>query len=95
MADCKRRMADDECEVRSGGCGDEESGETAPQAPSEEMSQECWDLVYGPSWPRSQANIFAGTSGGCGEGEPERNEPTQEECLTPQKAPNEAKLEST
>jgi len=120
IADGKRRTADDGCEVRSGGCGDGQSGEPRPQAPSEEMSQEDWDLVYGPSWPRSQANIFADTSGGCGEGEPEtvasesggsgerrvapggceegereRNEPTQEECLTPQKAPNEAKLEST
>jgi len=95
MADGKRRMADDGCEVRSGGCGDGESGETAPQAPSEEMSQECWDLVYGPSWPRSQATGIAGTSGGCEEGEGERSESTQEEYLTPQKAPNEAKLEST
>jgi len=63
MADDGCRMADDGCEVKSGGCGDGESGETPPQAPSEEMSQECWDLVYGPSWPRSQANIYAGTSG--------------------------------
>jgi hypothetical protein len=59
-------------------------------APSEEMSQEDWDYVYGPSWPRSQANIFAGTSGGFGEGELERSDPTPGECLTPEKAPNEA-----
>jgi len=32
---------------------------------------------------------------GCGEGEGERSEPTPEECRVPQKAPNEAELEST
>src|SRR5208337_921104 len=95
MADDACRMADDGCEVRSGGCGEGESGEPRPQAPSEEMSQEDWDYVYGPSWAGFQANIHAGTSGGCGEGEPEPSEPTQEECLTPQKPPNEANPEST
>ncbi|MGA2704210.1 MAG: hypothetical protein ABSH35_24325 [Isosphaeraceae bacterium] len=34
-------------------------------------------------------------SGDCGEDEPERSEPTQEECRAPENAPNEAKLEST
>ena len=95
MTDDTGRMADDGSEVRSGGCGDGESGEPPPQAPSEEMSQESWELLYGASWPRSQATGIAGTSGGCGEGEPERNEPTQEEYPAPEKAPNEANPEST
>jgi hypothetical protein len=94
-ADGRWQKADARCEVRSGESGDGESGEPRPQAPSEEMSQECWDLVYGASWPRSQATGIAGTSGGCGEGEPERSEPTQEECLAPQKAPNEAASSQT
>ena len=127
MADDGCRMADDGCEVRSGGCGDGESGQPMPQAPSDEMSQEDRDYVYGPSLPGSRATMIAGmsggcgegepetvvsgqwsvasesgksgerqvASGGCGEGEPERSEPTQERCLAPEKAPNEAKLEST
>src|SRR5271157_241900 len=89
MPDGECRMADDGCQVRSGGCGDGESGEPTPQAPSEEMPQQCWDLLYlyGQSWPGAQANILARTSGGCGEGEPERNEPTQEACPAPEKVP--------
>src|SRR5208337_439184 len=69
MADDRWRMADDRCEVRSGGCGDGENGEPTPeecpdlpaeasppppQAPSVEMPQESWDLLYGAStghWP--------------------------------------------
>ena len=66
-----RPMADDGCEVRSGGCGDGESGQPMPQAPSDEMSQEDRDYVYGPSLPGSRATMIAGMSGGCGEGEPE------------------------
>ncbi|MGA2704889.1 MAG: hypothetical protein ABSH35_27835 [Isosphaeraceae bacterium] len=109
MADGKRQMpvgkwqraddegwiTDDRFEMRSGGCGDGESDVPWPQAPSEEMAQEFWDLLYGESWPGSQATGIAGTPGGCGEGEPERSEPPQEECPAPEKAPNEAKLEST
>ena len=71
MADGRWRMADDGCEVRSGGCGDGESGETTPQAPSDEMSQEDRDYVYGPSRPGSRATMIAGMSGGCEDGEPE------------------------
>src|SRR5271157_1724325 len=52
MADDKWRMADDGCEMRSGGCGDGESGDPPPQAPSEEMSQEDRDSIYGPSLER-------------------------------------------
>ncbi len=52
MADDKWRMADDGCEMRSGGCGDGESGDPPPQAPSEEMSQEDRDYIYGPSLER-------------------------------------------
>src|SRR5208283_3862257 len=90
MTDDTGRMADDGSEVRSGGCGDGESGEPPPQAPSEEMSQESWELLYGASWPRSQTTGIAGTSGGCGEGERARSEPTPQECRAPQKAPHEA-----
>ena len=71
MADDGCRIADDGCEVRSGGCGDGESGQPMPQAPSDEMSQEDRDYVYGPSRPGSRATMIAGMSGGCGEGEPE------------------------
>ncbi len=63
MADGGWRMTDDKCEVRSGGCGDGHSGETTPQAPSDEMSPEDWDLVYGPSLPRSRATMIAGIFG--------------------------------
>ncbi len=94
-ADDEGSITDDRFEMRSGGCGDGESGEPRPQAPSEEMAQEFWDLLYGESWPGSQATGIAGTPGGCGEGEPERSEPPQEECPAPAKAPNEAKMEST
>jgi len=95
MADDGCRMANDGCEVRSSGCGDGESGQPTPQAPSDEMSQEDRDYVYGPSRPGSRATMIAGMSGGCGEGEPERSEPTQERRLAPEKAPNEANPEST
>ena len=86
-------MADDGCEVRSGACGDGESGEPTPQAPSEEMPQESWGLLYlyGPSWPGAQANIHARTPRGCGAGEPERSEPTQEEYPAPQPIRNQRK----
>src|SRR5271157_4826318 len=59
MADDGCPTADDGCEVRSGGCGDGESGETTPQAPSEDMSQEDRDHVYGPSRPGSRATMIA------------------------------------
>ena len=71
MADDECQVADDECQVRSSGCGDGESGQPTPQAPSDEMSQEDRDYVYGPSRPGSRATMIAGMSGGCGEGEPE------------------------
>jgi hypothetical protein len=87
MAVDRWRMADDRCEVKPGGNGKGKSGES--------MSQECWDLLYGASTPRPQAPTIAGTSGGCGEGERERSEPAPQKCRAAQKAPNEAKLEST
>ena len=55
MADGGRWTGDDGCEVRSGGCGDGQCGETTPKAPSDELSQEDQDDVFGPSWTRSRA----------------------------------------
>jgi hypothetical protein len=95
MPDGRWRMADGGWEVRSGEGGDGQSGERTPQAPSEEMLQEQWDYAYGPTRPRSRATMIAGMSGGCEGGESERGEPTQEECLTPENAQNEANPEST
>src|SRR5271157_207015 len=46
---------------------------------SELMPQKCWDLLHGASTPPPQAP----------------SEPTPQECRAPQKAPNEAKPEST
>ena len=46
---------------------------------SESMPQKCWDLLHGASTPPPQAP----------------SEPTPQECRAPQKAPNEAKPEST
>ena len=90
VADDGCRMADDGCEVRSSGCGDGESGQPMPQAPSDEMSQEDRDYVYGPSRPGSRATMIAGMSGGCEDGEPERSKPTQGECPAPQNVQNDA-----
>ena len=95
MADDRCRTGDDGCEVRSGVCGDRESSETTPQAPSDEMSQEDWDYVCGPSRPGSEPTMIAGVSGGCEDGEPERSKPTQGKCPAPQNVQNEANQEST
>jgi hypothetical protein len=105
MTEGRGQMADDGCEVRSGGCGDGESGQPTPQAPSEDgVACGEWRVASEIGVASGQWSVASesggsgerqGASGGCGEGEPERSEPTQEKCLASEKAPNEAKLEST
>ena len=99
------RTGDEGREGRSGGCGDAENGLPTPQAPSEDgVASGEWRVaseigVVSGQWSVASESGGSGerqgASGGCGEGEPERSEPTQEECLASEKAPNEAKLEST
>jgi hypothetical protein len=97
MADDRCRMADDRCEVRSGGCGDGESGEPTP-----EVSQ---GRIVGHD---SNRVIEDSTNDKIGilphEGTDAADRPCQSDCVrhslpcgvkTPQKAPNEAKPEST
>src|SRR5271157_1304329 len=85
MADDKCRMANDKPAVNSGGCVEDES--------SEPMSKDCGDLPSGASMPPPHAPRIAGTSGGHGESERERSEPTPQECRVPPKTLNEAKLD--
>jgi len=61
MSDGRRRMpdGDDGCEVRSGGCGDGQSGETTPQAPSED-GVASGELNRSGQWPMSLERVASG-----------------------------------
>ncbi len=87
MANGGWQMADGRCEMMADGCAVGQNVEPMPQG--------CLELPAEASTTPPQAPRNAGTSGGHGEGERERSEPTPQKCRAPQKAANEAKREST
>jgi len=81
-------MADDGCEVRSGECGDGESGQPTPQAHSEDgVASGEWRVKS--EWPVASGQWSVASESGVS------REPTQEEWPATQNVQNEANPEST
>jgi len=96
MADDGCRMADDACELRSGGCGGGQDGETMPevsQGPivghdSQRVTEDATDDKIGTlSHEGAHAAGQPGQGDGVGQCLPD-------DVTTPQKAPNKANLEA-